>query len=250
MRKRPAGATLLATLRRGDHVIISKVDRAYRDLEDALRGIRQLKERGVTAHFVDVPDLPDGAAGELVFGIIAMAAQFERRRIGERTKEALNYRRKNGQATCAAPLGWQLIGFKATARWIPDPEMRAVGDQVVAMREAGLRWWDIKQAMMAQGIEHLGDRTKPLLRTKEIYCRTRLRWPQTSLKLPNAWLFNGNELGLKALAALEDKPLEALLRNREKAREYIKAAWDAVAAEAVDGKQHPVLQQWKSAAPD
>lgn len=241
MQKRAAGAALLATLKRGDHVIISKVDRAYRDLEDAVRGVRQLKERGITAHFIDMPVLPDGAAGELVFQILAMAAEFERRRIGERTREALAYRRKMGQATGCAPLGWKQIGFKATARFIPDEEFRQVGEMIVTLRRSGLHWWDCKQSLVAMGLDRVAAIKNQLLRVKEIYCRCQLRWPRVALKqIPKKWLFANDELGLQTLAALDDQTLDATLRDREKVRQRVRAAWDA-AAQAVMSEQDSVL---------
>lgn len=249
MAKRAAGGTLLSTLRRGDHVIISKVDRAYRDMEDALRGLRQLKERGVTAHFVDIPELPDGAAGELVFGILALAAQFERRRIGERTKEALAYRRKMGQAVGNAPTGWQQIGFKATARFIPNPEVRELGNTVVALREAGLQWWDVKSALVQMGLAKHGAADHELRNVKDLYIRTKLRWPKCSVDNLKRWLLSGHELGLKALAACDDQAIDAMLRNRESLRQFLRAAWDAAAQSEV-GKQNPMLQRREVAAAD
>src|SRR5436309_6303185 len=51
---RPKGAQLLATLRSGDHVIATKLDRMFRSAQDALNVAADLRDKGVHLHLLDI----------------------------------------------------------------------------------------------------------------------------------------------------------------------------------------------------
>ena len=95
---RPALDELLADCRRRrlDIVLVWKFDRFARSLKQlvaALEEFRQLK-----VNFTSATEGIDTtlASGELVFGIVASMAQFERSLIGERVKAGLARARKEG----------------------------------------------------------------------------------------------------------------------------------------------------------
>lgn len=237
MSKRPAGAKLMETLRRGDHLIVSKVDRVYRDLYGALGFMRLLKQRGVHAHFVDVPTMADGAAGSLVYGVLALVAEFERTRISERTKEAFVVRRRNGQAMHRI-VGWQKVGMKADAVHIPDPRDREIARVICELKEAGKNWTTIATQIGAAGYLRVTKHGRASgAACKQYYIRAMLNWPKATMsRFPTKWLLHCEEHGLKLLMRLSEQELDLLLRDKQRLREFLGSAW-AAAREAEGGEQ-------------
>jgi putative DNA-invertase from lambdoid prophage Rac len=87
-RDRPVGRRLWAELRSGDVLIIAKVDRFSRRLVDGLHELKALWSRGVKVLAIDMGGAMiefDGGLGEMQLTLLLWAAQFERKRITERT---------------------------------------------------------------------------------------------------------------------------------------------------------------------
>ena len=89
---RPQLAAALAEARRlGAAVAVAKLDRIARDAELVLRLSREAAANGMAGFlFADLPDVDaTTAAGRMVLTVMASVAEFEARRISERTREAL-----------------------------------------------------------------------------------------------------------------------------------------------------------------
>ena len=89
---RPQLAAALAEARkRGAVVAVAKIDRIARDAELVLRLSREAERNGMGGFlFCDLPDVDaTTAAGRMVLSVMASVAEFEARRISERTREAL-----------------------------------------------------------------------------------------------------------------------------------------------------------------
>jgi DNA invertase Pin-like site-specific DNA recombinase len=89
---RPQLAEALAEARRrGAVVAVAKIDRIARDAELVLRLSREAERNGMGGFlFCDLPDVDaTTAAGRMVLAVMASVAEFEARRISERTREAL-----------------------------------------------------------------------------------------------------------------------------------------------------------------
>jgi len=86
---RPELKNLLATLRKGDQVVVWKLDRLGRSLRDLVDLVAVFNEKGV--NFVSLHDHIDTttATGRFTFNIFASLAEFEREIIRERTKAGL-----------------------------------------------------------------------------------------------------------------------------------------------------------------
>lgn len=97
LRDRPQGSQLDASLQRGDHVVFAKLDRAWRSMRDMLETLDSWKERGITVHFCDMMLDTSSASGEVFLRILCMLAEWEAKVISERTKMALEVRRKQGR---------------------------------------------------------------------------------------------------------------------------------------------------------
>lgn len=129
--KRPQGWQLDQALQAGDHVVMARLDRAFRNLRDFAEMAARWKKQGVFLHLLDVGVDTDSPVGELVCGIMAVIAQWESQRIGERIRDAFAEVRARGRATNGvAPLGYRLRG----KRLLPDPIARKTFALVARLR--------------------------------------------------------------------------------------------------------------------
>ncbi len=89
---RPQLAAALAEARKRKAVVaVAKLDRLARDAEFVLRLAREAESNGMGGFlFCDLPEVDaTTAAGRMVLTVMASVAEFEARRISERTREAL-----------------------------------------------------------------------------------------------------------------------------------------------------------------
>lgn len=96
-KERPELGKLLQQLRKGDEVIVWKLDRLGRSLRDLIDLVTTFQERGVG--FISIQDSinTNTATGRFTFNIFASLAEFEREIIRERTKAGLNAARARGR---------------------------------------------------------------------------------------------------------------------------------------------------------
>jgi site-specific DNA recombinase len=108
--ERPGMARLLALVDAGavDTVIVAKLDRLTRSVKDLSGLLERFQRRGVA--LVSVAESLDtaSAAGRLVLNILTAVSQWEREAIGERTRDAMNHKRANGERVGTVPFGWRL----------------------------------------------------------------------------------------------------------------------------------------------
>src|SRR5208283_314357 len=96
-RARPELARLLGRLRRGDTLVVVRIDRLARSLSHLLVVLDRLQAVG--AHFRSLSDPIDTASptGKLVIQVIGAIAEFERNLIAERTKAGLAVAKARGK---------------------------------------------------------------------------------------------------------------------------------------------------------
>lgn len=88
----------LAALREGDTLVVFKLDRLARSTQQLHEIIKNIEKWG--CHFVSLSDAnidTTTSAGKMMFGMIAVFAEFERNLIVERTKAGLESARKRGK---------------------------------------------------------------------------------------------------------------------------------------------------------
>jgi DNA invertase Pin-like site-specific DNA recombinase len=98
---RPGLANCLKALRKGDILVVWKLDRLGRNLRHLVNTVQDLSERNVgfkvlTGKGANIDTTT--ADGKLVFGIFAALAEFERELIRERTKAGLASARARGRS--------------------------------------------------------------------------------------------------------------------------------------------------------
>jgi len=94
---RPQFLKMMDHLRKGDTVIVWKLDRLSRSMKDLLNTISQLEERGIGFKSLNDPIDTTTPQGKLIFNIFASLAEFERDIISERTKAGLAAARARGR---------------------------------------------------------------------------------------------------------------------------------------------------------
>lgn len=103
---RRAGGALVRTVRAGDHVVVAKLDRAWRSVTGCLTTVQHFSDLGVTLHLVDLGgaslDLST-AMGRLFLTMAAAFAEFERACVSERTKAGLAVVKARGQRLGGTP---------------------------------------------------------------------------------------------------------------------------------------------------
>lgn len=95
-KSRPVFERALKRLKRGDTLIVLDLDRAFRSSIDALTTMERLRERGINFKILNLNLDLSTEFGEVIFGIMAALAQFERRMLSRRTREGLAAARKRG----------------------------------------------------------------------------------------------------------------------------------------------------------
>lgn len=96
------------------NVVIYKIDRAFRNVIDALMTTDHFNEHGIILHVVELGgiNLNTGTAiGRQVFTMIASYAEFERQLIKERTRDSLRQRKMSGvKYSGKVPFGKKAVG--------------------------------------------------------------------------------------------------------------------------------------------
>lgn len=83
---RPKFNELLKELEDGDLLVVTKLDRFCRSTEEGLRAIKELKDKGVNVHILNMGLIENTAIGDLIVTNLLAFAQFERAMIIERTQ--------------------------------------------------------------------------------------------------------------------------------------------------------------------
>ncbi len=97
---RPGLTACLKALRKGDRLLVWKLDRLGRNLRHLINAVHDLTARGIgfqvlTGHGASINTATP--EGKLVFGIFAALAEFERELVSERTKVGLASARARGR---------------------------------------------------------------------------------------------------------------------------------------------------------
>jgi DNA invertase Pin-like site-specific DNA recombinase len=95
--ERPVLKQLLGTLRKGDVLVIWKLDRLGRSLKHLVGLVNALRDQKIGLQSLNDPIDTTTAQGRLSFNLFASLAEFERDLIGERTQAGLSAARARGR---------------------------------------------------------------------------------------------------------------------------------------------------------
>lgn len=83
---RPAFSTLFQKLKEGDTLVVTKLDRFARSTIEGVTAVRELFERGVRVHILNMGLIENTPTGNLILTVVLSFAEFERAQIIERTQ--------------------------------------------------------------------------------------------------------------------------------------------------------------------
>jgi DNA invertase Pin-like site-specific DNA recombinase len=136
---RPEGARLLATIGKGDILVVAKLDRAFRSAADALTVLEELKAQGVGLHMIDLGgDVIGNGVSKMVFTILAAVAEGERDRLRERIRDAKRHLASQGVFSGGKrPFGYDVVLDGDVQRLVANKAEQAVIERMQAMRREG-----------------------------------------------------------------------------------------------------------------
>ena len=94
---RPELQRLLGQLRKGDVLVVWKLDRLSRSLKDVLVTLERIEEVGADFHSLTEAIDTSTPAGRMMMQMVGSFAEFERAMLRERTKHGLEAARKEGR---------------------------------------------------------------------------------------------------------------------------------------------------------
>ncbi len=84
--ERPKFLELLRTVQEGDTLVVCKLDRFARTAIDGVQTVRELFERGVRVHILNMGLIENTLTGNLILTVMLAFAEYERGMIVERTQ--------------------------------------------------------------------------------------------------------------------------------------------------------------------
>jgi site-specific DNA recombinase len=113
LEEREGGQRIVELVKAGAvaHVVALKLDRLFRDCADCLTVTKEWDKRNVALHLIDLGGQTldtSSAMGRFFLTIMAGAAELEKNLIGERTSQALQHKRAQGERVGTVAYGYQL----------------------------------------------------------------------------------------------------------------------------------------------
>jgi DNA invertase Pin-like site-specific DNA recombinase len=131
---RPGLTQALDSCRTGEvsGVVVAKLDRLSRSLVDFAGLLAEAQKSGFNVVALDLGVDLSTPAGEFLASVMASAAQWERRIIGQRTKDALAIRREQGVTLGRPPLPKDALGRRIAAMRKRGKKLQAIADTLNA----------------------------------------------------------------------------------------------------------------------
>ena len=121
-RERPELAACLRTMRKGDTLVVWKLDRLARSLKDLVEIVHDLNQRGVGFRSLTEAIDTTSTGGRLVFHIFGALAEFEHSLIRERTIAGLAAARARGRKGGRKPV-MSKADIRKAAAMLSDPSI-------------------------------------------------------------------------------------------------------------------------------
>jgi len=153
---RPEGSRLMAAVRAGEiqSIVITKLDRGFRDTRDCLATVDTLDKLGVSLHIIDLGGGSvdsQSPAGRFMLTVLAAAAEMERGQIKVRCASGRERRRAEGKTVGGLPFGYQLGADGKTL--VPDLNEQRLILEVKDLKAQGLSLRAIARDLNERGIK-------------------------------------------------------------------------------------------------
>lgn len=149
MGKRQGLQRALSSIKRDMALVVYSLSRLARSTKDTIAISEQLNKDG--ADLVSLSEKIDttGAAGKMMFRMLAVLAEFERDVISERTTAALAYKKSNGEKYAPIPFGYSEVEGRLVA--VESEALVVAG--ILVQRQAGKTLVAIAEDLNNRGIE-------------------------------------------------------------------------------------------------
>jgi len=152
--ERPKGRELFVIAQKGDAIIWSKMDRAFRSVQDGASTFNLLRTKGIAVHSLDIQLDTSTPMGSFVCHLLMLLGELERSWISSRTQDALAARRARGLPMGNYwPPGWKVTGVKKERQLVPDQKERELLDQVHREFVGGKTIEAISNALFFKGLK-------------------------------------------------------------------------------------------------
>jgi DNA invertase Pin-like site-specific DNA recombinase len=146
MLDRPGGKSLCAAADTGDAIVISRLDRGFRNLRDMLSMVDVWKGRGISLHLLDLSVDTSTDIGRLMLSVIGAVAEFEKNIRNERVRLTLARLKEQGfHTTGMCPYGFKVVGPRCGRRLVTDKAQRELGRKLLQWRKDG---WSFEQILI------------------------------------------------------------------------------------------------------
>lgn len=137
--EREQGSILMKQLKEGDVIIVSKLDRMFRNVRDAINSLDFFKENKISVHIIDLGgDICSNGISSLFFTIASAFATFERERISERIKDVFeNKKSKNEWCGGKVKIGYRKVKVNGVYVIKEDKKQEKVIRIIHRMRKEG-----------------------------------------------------------------------------------------------------------------
>jgi DNA invertase Pin-like site-specific DNA recombinase len=152
---RPRAKVLDSISREGDHIVIAKLDRAFRNQLDFAGRLEDWLDRGVHVHILncglDTSNPLGLALGKLLAGIMSCFAEMESFTHSQRVKDAYARARECGRHMGNAPMGFKSQRDKfGHCHLVRDEKQFAVMREIVEWHEGGASFYEIAKTLRAR----------------------------------------------------------------------------------------------------
>lgn len=121
-RDRPELAAALSFMRKGDSLVVWRLDRLARSLPQLIETVAQLESEGIGLRSLTEAIDTSTAGGKLIFHIFGALAEFERSVIRERTRAGLKAARERGRKG-GRPPALSASDLAAAKAMLRDPQI-------------------------------------------------------------------------------------------------------------------------------
>lgn len=141
LESREGGKRILEAVRkrRVQAVVACKLDRLFRDAGDCLNTTKEWDRAGVALHLIDVGGQTidtSSTMGRFFLTVMAGCAEMERGLIRDRTKAAMNHKRRNRERISGRiPFGWRLDADGVSL--VDDPYEQGILAEIAELRGSG-----------------------------------------------------------------------------------------------------------------
>jgi DNA invertase Pin-like site-specific DNA recombinase len=142
--EREYGRQVYALAQPGDHVVCSKLDRAFRSLKDGIDTMEMFGARGVVFHSMDLQIDTSTPLGKFFKQILLAVSELEREFTRERTNETIAMRKAQGRPySHGCPVGWKKRGERPNQFYRIDRAERDMVELMKFQRDEGMSLDDL-----------------------------------------------------------------------------------------------------------